>query len=155
MPLEKTRLSRRKFLGAMATLAGVAVATAGPDFIKPNEAPQKDTQSSSADDIGKKMNMCRNPQLAKGLTDLANNGRYKKIAFIYGINHVDPVEKCILRPEETTRKFGSPEDQNSMFGKVSKLYPDSVKIFRLTPGQNNSDRFVASKDMAWERINKD
>ncbi len=143
---EKGKISRRKFLGSMAALAGAAAMTSAPNIVKPEVVDTKESLEAFNQDYG--TGVWRNAHIAEGLTKLAKEKGYKKITFIYGHDHLEPVKEYLDNPRKIEKDVELSKDE------VNARYPDHVRIYKLAPGTNNSDRFTASENVVWERIDK-
>jgi len=152
----KEPMTRRKFLkigllGAAAVIAGVTpkITETPPRTALDKEIleVQKDEEAQKAQGKSERdlISSLRDPQIADSLKKLSESG-YKKILFIYGRRHLKPVKEYLDNPEKCRREL-------STHKKVIERYnPDTFRIYRLSPGENNSERFVASKEMIWKRV---
>jgi hypothetical protein len=71
---------------------------------------------------------------------------YRKIAFIYGTNHLEKVEKYLNHPNLRAQEL------EGLGEKKDEINSDVLKIYQLVSGKNISDRFVASKELKWQRL---
>jgi len=139
-------MSRRKFLKMGLVAGAAAIAGATPKIIEtpPRTAIEKLSKIQSGSEQYLLM-MLRDPKLADSLRKLSESG-YKKIAFIYGANHLKRVEEYLNNPEKCAEELSAHQEL------IERNNPDAFRIYRLSPGENNSERFVASKEMIWKRI---
>ena len=143
-------MSRRQVL-KLGLIAGAAVITGAasqnletPPRIaekKSMEMQDKSGYPTPDDYIG----MLRDPKLAESLRQLAKAG-YKKIALIYGANHLKLVEKYLDNPEMGTRELATSEEM------IDRSNPDVLRVYRLLEGENSSEKFVASEKKIWKRV---
>jgi hypothetical protein len=152
---DEGKISRRNFIKSIG-LAASGVALGGhaiqderrqppPDYTSPPFNKKHEQNITAAQD---KINSLRNPVIAASLRRLSRDG-YKKIAFIYGVAHIPEVKKYLDEPEKCE------EELSANRGLIDQYNPDRYKIFRLAPGENHSERFVASKDMVWKRVDQE
>lgn len=142
---DSTKITRRKFLGAMIAAVGAATVIAGPEVVKKRDT-MKERPTQEEVDVYQALVEYRNVHMAESLEKLIKERGYKKIVFIYGKNHLEPVREYINNPakrEKDSKKYGK---------EISEKYPDSLRIYRLSEGNNNSEKFVASEEMIWRRI---
>ncbi|MDP1883969.1 MAG: hypothetical protein Q8L10_01245 [Candidatus Moranbacteria bacterium] len=142
-------MSRRKFI-KNGLIVGASLALAGlPSKIV--KIPQKTSANKETEIDDKKkytqLVLLRDPKLADSLIKLAEMG-YKKVAFIYGVGHLDGVEKYINNPELASMELNDNEDI------INRNNPNAFRIYKLSPGNNTSGRFVASEKMIWKPIAK-
>lgn len=146
---ETTLMSRRKFL-KLGIMAGAAAALGGL-APKITEAPpqtalkkQMEKEEGSEDE---QMEKLRDPKLADALRQLARSG-YKKIAFIYGSGHLKRVEEYLDNPEKGKKELTANREL------IERNNPDAFRVYRLSPGNNQSEKFVASEKQVWKIIKK-
>jgi hypothetical protein len=138
-------MSRRAFLkGGLAAGVAAGAAVAGLNSDGPEQKAYRDgyEEDTQHDD---QSNALRDPALAKALQQLSEQG-YKKVAFIYGTLHLQEVEGYLNSPEMIDAAF----EQNQEF--LDKHHPDWFRIYRQVPGENDSEKFVADKNMVWDRV---
>jgi hypothetical protein len=141
----KKPMSRRKFLKLELLVGTGVLAGVTPEIAKP--APKRalgaemKAENNPEFDLLQKL---RNPELAKSLKDLSGSG-YKKIAFIYGMAHLQEVKKFLDNPEAMAEELSQNREV------VKRNNPDPFPIYRLATGENQSEEFAASKDKTWER----
>lgn len=142
----KKPMSRRKFLklGLMAGAATITGVTPKTTETPPQTAVKKsmETQGKSDDE---QLLMLRDPKLAETLQQLSKAG-YKKIAFIYGTGHLKRVEEYLNTPEKAKRELVTGKEV------IDRNNPDAFRIYRLSEGENSSEKFVASEKKTWKRI---
>lgn len=140
---DKRLLSRRKLLGMAAAAAGMAAAGTLPSLIEtpPSVAKQFQNELEYIPD-GVRM---RDAKLAESLQKLAQAG-YKNIAFIYGTEHLEGVEGYLADPVKLQR------DLARFKGAMEQMNPDPFRVYRLAPGENNSEKPVAAPGKVWQRV---
>lgn len=141
-------MSRRKFLslglvGGSAIIAGI---TSKITEVPPNTSIQKSAEGLNDVFDSYKIEMLRDPKLADALECLVRIG-YKNIVFIYGSKHINRVEEYLNNPEKRAKKLAIGKEI------IQKYNPDSFRVYRLVDGENHSEKFVASKNKVWKRIN--
>jgi hypothetical protein len=143
-------MSRRTFLKLGLKAAGIAGAAAilgaTPEITEtpPKTALKKsmETQGNSDDDQLEKL---RDPKLAEALQQLSKAG-YKKIAFIYGTEHLKRVEEYLNAPEKGAREIAEGKEV------IERNNPDVLHVYHLSEEDNHSEKFVASYKKVWKRI---
>jgi hypothetical protein len=150
------KMSRRDFIkGLGLTAASVAIGhSALSNFsrdrgkpIAPAAAPPNFTDPSSVEKKDEQIEYLRDPIIADSLRRLSRDG-YRKVVLIYGANHLPKVKRYLDEPQECEEELSSYKDL------IDQYNPDRYKIFRLAPGENHSERFVASRKMVWQRIDQ-
>jgi len=154
----KKPISRRTFLKmGLVGVAGLVVGVT-PEITKTppkkaekiaKEEAEKEAEKIKRGEITKRQlfDILRNLSTADSLSKLPELG-YKKITLIYGVNHLKEIKWALDNPEKRKEFLFSPEIQQL----IKKHNPDYFKIFKLSPGKNHSEKFVASKDLVWKRI---
>ncbi|MDR3559549.1 MAG: twin-arginine translocation signal domain-containing protein [Candidatus Pacebacteria bacterium] len=143
-------MTRRSFLKKAALFGAAAtVAAVTPKITKVSLTPKEKLYSndSAMDKNEDSLQNLRNPWIAESLRRLSQMG-YKKVAFIYGVGHLKWIKKFLDDQwlcEEVLRESEGLIDKN-------KLNSYAFQIFHLSPGQNNSEKFVASEKMVWKRL---
>lgn len=142
-------MTRRGFLKKLG-VTGVSAALAGAAIMETTSASHDKSDSITLEEFNNdiKKDLLRDLMLADGLTRLADQG-YKKVAFIYGAQHLQAVEENLGKLQYM--------DIEGMRAEIAKVNSDSYKIFRQSTGDNPTTpkRFVASDRKVWKRINKD
>lgn len=139
-------MSRRKFLklGLMAGAAAIAGVTPKITETPPQTAVKKSMEMQGKSD-DEQLVMLRDPKLAEALQQLSKAG-YKKIAFIYGTGHLKRVEEYLNAPEKGARELATSKEV------IERNNPDAFRVYRLSEGDNSSEKFVASEKKVWKRI---
>lgn len=143
----KKPISRRSFLeGMFLSGTGLAVAASADKLV---ETPSQTTMEKvEKEDINfNKMMMierARNLKLARSIRELSLRG-YNKIAFIYGVNHLDYVKKYL---DDIDGLYIGHKEEDDLINETNK---DSFKIYELVEGENDSEMFKASDKMKWNR----
>jgi len=148
-------ISRRTFLkmaliGGAGLIAGITPEITKTPPKKALETSLKETEKTLKKDKVSEETLfetLRDVQAAESLSKLSKLG-YKKIALVYGIKHLTPTKDYLYDLETRKNILSNPKNQQL----IKKYNPDSFKIFRLSPGKNHSEKFVASKDLVWKRI---
>jgi len=142
----KKPVSRRKFLKLGLMASAVAIAGVTPKIM---ETPPKTAVEKSMEIRGKsddeQLEMLRDPKLADALQQLAKAG-YKKIAFIYGAGHLERVEEYLNNPEKGAKELADGKEV------IERNNPDAFRVYRISDGDNHSERFVASEKKVWKRV---
>lgn len=142
----KEKITRRDFMvKAGKILAGSTLAGFTP-LIMEKKHKHKQTKYSSNPD-SQKLKKLVDPILSDSLYRLSELG-YKKICFIYGTMHLDPIEKINDNPEQNQEFISRHYDA------IKKNNPNYFKIFKLDNGENYSDQFTASDNKVWKQINQ-
>jgi hypothetical protein len=146
---ETPTISRRQFLKlGISAGAAIALAQATPKIV---EAPQlttlKETEEQEGLSDDEQIEMLRDPKLADALLRLSESG-YKKIAFIYGTDHLKIVEAFLDNPGERNHELTTNQEL------IERNNPDAFRVYHLTSGENKSERFVASEKMVWKQISQ-
>lgn len=142
----KKPMSRRKFLklGLVAGAAAVAGATPKITETPPRTAVSRGAKGEGVNDQRQMTKMC-DLKLAESLKRLTGSG-YQKIVFIYGTRHINGVGEYLGDQQKMTGDLALLGDS------MERSNPDAFRLYRLSPGENNSERFAASKSAAWKRI---
>ena len=137
-------MSRRKFLnlGLMAGAAAIAGVTPKITETLPQSAFE---ESMKIKDDQNELVRLRDAKLAEVLQQLSKAG-YKKIVFIYGKGHLEPVEKYLGTPEKGASELAASKHV------IERNNPDAFRLYRQSYGNNHSERFVASEKKVWKRI---
>ena len=113
----------------------------------PKKAEKKALEEQGYESEDKLMIRLRDPKLANSLRKLSELG-YKKIAFVYGIGHLKHVKYYLNNPDSAEWELSTHKDV------IERNNPDAFRIYRSSPGENNSEKFVASEKMVWKRVLK-
>ncbi|MFA7216508.1 MAG: hypothetical protein WC095_00785 [Candidatus Paceibacterota bacterium] len=151
----KEPISRRSFLeGMFLSVTGLAVAVSADKLTE--SPPQTTMEKVEEENVNFRKGMmterARDLKLARSIQELSMGG-HRKIAFIYGVNHLDYVKRYlddIYNPYIDTEDnlYIDPEEYNSI---ISEVNSDSFKIYELVEGENDSEMFKASDKMKWSR----
>ncbi len=136
-------ISRRNFLRAGLVVASAVAAGSAAQFMEtpPSKASKTNARLQYTDP---NMQM-RDIRLAQALQKLSAMG-YKKVAFIYGVGHLRGVEQYLSQPKKLSADSVKLEED------MKNINPDSFRIYQLSPGQNTSEKFVASPNKIWKRM---
>jgi len=142
-------MTRRQFLklGLVAGAAAVIASTPLLTETAPRTALKKEEkfEERKEEPDERQMEHLRDPYLAESLWRLAAAG-YKNIAFIYGREHLVPVEHYLKNPEESTHELVGAKKL------IERENPDAYRVYRLKDGENHSERFTASPHKVWDRL---
>ncbi len=143
------KMSRRNFLklGLMAS-ASTALASIGPKMIStpPQTTLKNEKEGIVQSGYDYELAMLRDPILADSLQQLAKLD-YKKIAFIYGTAHLKIVEEYLNNLEMASKQITANKDV------IERNNSNVFRIYQLSPGNNTSEKFVASKEKVWKLKN--
>ena len=144
--LSTKNLSRRNFLKSAGLMAGgLAAFMAAPKLFKHSEISSQ-MGDNEVEKFFKSQDL-RDIIIADNLKKLSGMG-YKKIVMIYGVDHLKPVKEFLDSPLD----LGQQKDENQKM--INQINNDSLRIYRLAEGDNQSECFVASKKKKWQRIAK-
>ena len=148
------KMPRRDFLKILGLAAGgAALGSLGFSLREPKQPPAVPGRPHSPHEAEAKekeidkLEVLRNPILADSLRRLAEDG-YKRVVFIYGARHLPHVEHYLMQPRECLRELQDNRDF------IHRYNPDHFKVFRYKEGHNDSERFVASREYSWKRVER-
>lgn len=139
------KMTRRAFIKKMAVLGTAgAIAAATPGLTKVSLTPKEKLHEEIDDSKDALVQDLRNAYLAEALRRLTELG-YGKVAFVYGVRHLESVKKYLDDPDSARKKLTENE------GLVNSVNGDPFRVFELSPGENDSERFTASENLVWKR----
>ncbi len=136
----KKPMSRRNFIRT-GIMASISLAIAGVTPLVTKLPDINETELNK----GNLRGMLRDPKIADSLRKLSNLG-YKKIAFIYGAQHLEGVEKYLKNTDLCDEVLNA----NKNF--IEGFNPDAFRVYRVSDGENKSEKFVASDKKVWKRL---